>query len=814
MNEFYDFSKYVRLFKKAGDPVVFKLWGDKDKTLKPKEIVTDLDHLEEIYPVLADFNRQGYAICMIINNGGRKNDEITKITAHFYESDELSKSDQLEMVKRLPPPSAMVETKRSIHCFFLADDSAKVKDFTPIQKKLIKCQNGDPALSDNVRSMRCPGFYHNKGDEPYLCRLIDYHPERVYNQQEFETVLDSLLAEEGGIPEGSVVPAADDEEKPAREDEKGTLTQLDFMCSECLFIQHCKKNAGILSEPDWLGMITNMAVFEGGPERIHEYSRSYPRYSVDDTNRKIEHFLSSSTKPMRCRTLAEKGFVCPKLKENGGCPGAKAPAALPFKLKDVAVSHINKMKWYRATKTGFALSRGVLAEELKNKYHSVYSSGRFFLYKDGFYQMQDDLEVEKIIQDHLIPEYSTYKDIKDIYNQWSMKVYSPPEKLNSDKKIINVKNGLFDVHEGVLYEHTPDYLSTIQINASYDPESSCPTFIQFITESLGAEYVPLIARIAGYICTTSVAAEKAFFLVGAAAGGKSTLIKAVEHVVGRRNRSSITWQSLGEPFQAADLFGKILNSNADLPSKALDDAGMFKKLVSGDSISTSRKFKDNFEFYPFVKFLFSCNDMPVSLSDRTIGFFRRIILIPFTRTVPESKRDPHLLDKLLAERDGILTFAIRHLRDLVANNYRFVIPERSKEEMKKYMQACNSAILFLNEHCKVSTGGEILRQELYQYYVTFCNRFSLKPMSQNNFNRDVEKMFTQDELQRSRTSGKRLHTWVGISYDANGECDSGDFDYVLGLTSTPAIVGQIEQQKQQQEALFQSLQGEDDLLGF
>ena len=133
--------------------------------------------------------------------------------------------------------------------------------------------------------------------------------------------------------------------------------------------------------------------------------------------------------------------------------------------------------------------------------------------------MQEDLEVEKIIQDHLLPEYSKSSEINDVYKQWAMKVYIPPEGLNPDENIINLKNGLFHVREGILHEHTPDYPSTIQINASYNPESSCLTFIQFITESLGAEYVPLIAQIIGYICTTSVAAEKAFFLVGAAAGG-------------------------------------------------------------------------------------------------------------------------------------------------------------------------------------------------------------------------------------------------------------------------------------------------------
>ena len=71
-------------------------------------------------------------------------------------------------------------------------------------------------------------------------------------------------------------------------------------------------------------------------------------------------------------------------------------------------------------------------------------------------------------------------------------------------------------------------------------------------------------------------------------------------------------------------------------------------------------------------------------------------------------------------------------------------------------------------------------------------------------------------LHRKRycTSGKRQHTWTGIRYEPAGECDSGDFDYVLGLTSTPAIIGQIEQHEQQQEALMQSLQEDDDLIGY
>ena len=75
-------------------------------------------------------------------------------------------------------------------------------------------------------------------------------------------------------------------------------------------------------------MISNLSVFEGGAAVIHQYSKPYPKYSFEETQNKIQHFLRSGTKPMTCRTIAEKGFSCPKLR-SGQC-SCKSPAALCF----------------------------------------------------------------------------------------------------------------------------------------------------------------------------------------------------------------------------------------------------------------------------------------------------------------------------------------------------------------------------------------------------------------------------------------------------------------------------------------------------
>lgn len=139
-------------------------------------------------------------------------------------------------------------------------------------------------------------------------------------------------------------------------------------------------------------------------------------------------------------------------------------------------------------------------------------------------------------------------------------------------------------------------------------------------------------------------AQKAFVFLGAANAGKSTILSVVQDILlGHDNVANIPWQDPGERFNKAELFGRLANIFADLPSKAIEDNGMFKSLAGEDYISAERKNRDPFSFKFYARFLFSCNEMPRNYGDRSEGFYRRLIITPFTKPIPESKRDPNLL---------------------------------------------------------------------------------------------------------------------------------------------------------------------------
>ena len=60
----------------------------------------------------------------------------------------------------------------------------------------------------------------------------------------------------------------------------------------------------------------------------------------------------------------------------------------------------------------------------------------------------------------------------------------------------------------------------------------------------------------------------------------------------------------------------------------------------------------------------------------------------------------------------------------------------------------------------------------------------------------------------------RDRSWIGLEYDPKGGCESGDFDYALGLTETPLLADALEASQQEEEKMRQALQQVDDLLNF
>ena len=80
----------------------------------------------------------------------------------------------------------------------------------------------------------------------------------------------------------------------------------------CEFLKYCVDNAVDLPEPLWHAMVTNVAPLPKGRNSVHQFSKSYPRYSFDETERKIQRAIAEN-KPHTCEYIKENlNFDCGK----------------------------------------------------------------------------------------------------------------------------------------------------------------------------------------------------------------------------------------------------------------------------------------------------------------------------------------------------------------------------------------------------------------------------------------------------------------------------------------------------------------------
>lgn len=416
------------------------------------------------------------------------------------------------------------------------------------------------------------------------------------------------------------------------------------------------------------------------------------------------------------------------------------------------------LPWYEEQEKGLKFLPFVLAKHLSETRDVYYGGESFLIYENGVYNISGEKEAGRIIMDYMLPNYCIMASIRDCRDQWDILVSKDFDDFNRNPYLVNVRNGLLDIRDMSFKEHTPSYLSTVQLNVEYNPQAHCPQFKKFLNEVLDCKLIPLVQEIVGYLLTTNTVSQKAFVFWGPARTGKSTLLWVVEYLLlGKKNVSNIPWQEIGDKFKTAELLGKLANVFSDLPSKSIDDTGIFKVVTGEDYLMAEKKNKNPFKFKPFARLVFSCNELPRNYVDRTEGFYRRLIIVPFSRQIEKSKIDKALKYKFQREKEGILNWALEGLKRLYENNFEFSENELTDGVKKEYKRENNNVISFVEECCELDGLFSCSRIELYEAYKEFCVEAGLKALSQIKFNKELEGNFN---ITRSRN--RKLRSWNGV----------------------------------------------------
>jgi putative DNA primase/helicase len=195
-------------------------------------------------------------------------------------------------------------------------------------------------------------------------------------------------------------------------------------------------------------------------------------------------------------------------------------------------------------------------------------------------------------------------------------------------------------------------------------DRGCPLWRSFLDRITGgdSELQSYMQRVAGYCLTGLTTEQVMFFLHGTGANGKSVFINTLvgiwgDYAVTAPMETFVESSTDRHPTELAHLRGARLVVAHETARGRRWAESKIKALTGGERITARFMRGDFFEYTPQFKLVVVGNHKP-GLASVDEAIRRRLHLIPFTVTIPEAERDPHLAEKLRPEWAGILQWAI------------------------------------------------------------------------------------------------------------------------------------------------------------
>ncbi|MCV7134419.1 hypothetical protein H7J06_15630 [Mycobacterium hodleri] len=234
--------------------------------------------------------------------------------------------------------------------------------------------------------------------------------------------------------------------------------------------------------------------------------------------------------------------------------------------------------------------------------------------------------------------------------------------LDADPYLLNVANGTLDLRTMELSPHDHRNRITKVARAAHDPTAAGSAWHAHLDRVLpDADVRAYLQRLLGLALLGRVNEHILPILTGTGANGKGVTYKALTWALGDYASTAepdlFMHREGAHPTGEMDLIGKrlIVVSESER-DRRLAEATM-KRLTGGDTIRARRMRQDFIEFEPSHLPLLITNHLPKVAGDDP-AIWRRIRVIPFEVEIPVIERDPHLDERLQAEADAILAWAV------------------------------------------------------------------------------------------------------------------------------------------------------------
>jgi putative DNA primase/helicase len=353
------------------------------------------------------------------------------------------------------------------------------------------------------------------------------------------------------------------------------------------------------------------------------------------------------------------------------------------------------------------------------------------------------------------------------------------ELIDKDRNHVGLADGrILDLTTGELVTADKEVFVTKKLGTIYDTTAGCARWLEFLNTIFDGnqDKIDFVQRAIGYSLSGDVSEQCFFIMIGTGANGKSTFINALGNMFGDYSGTSPMQTLTVMPFSnglgndLADMQGKRFISASDGESGQRLAEAKIKNMTGGDKIKC-RSLYQNYRVYdPQFKLWVATNDLPnVTGSDDAI--WRRIRVIDFPVTIPESQRDPNLSADLAAEASGILNWALRGYRAWKVGGLK--TPAEVTEATGSYRHDNDLVGQFIEARCVEAPSAKCTSKAIHESYTRWCDDNGHTAMPVNTFAKKLKKKGFASRR------GQQGNGWTGI--DVKPVHQTGDENNLLRM---------------------------------
>lgn len=379
-----------------------------------------------------------------------------------------------------------------------------------------------------------------------------------------------------------------------------------------------------------------------------------------------------------------------------------------------------------------------------------------------YWKITDEVDILNVIetstgQDVITPGNRT--KILNSLKQHTRKVIPPEIKTSW----IQFDDEIYDFKTGEKFMASPKYFVTNPIPYKLGESSETPTMDKIFKEWVGKENVQLLYEIIAYCLIPDYPINRLFCFIGGGMNGKSKYLDLVRKFIGSNNCCSTELDTLLQSrFEITRLHKKLICMMGETNFNEMSKTSTLKKLTGGDLIGFEYKQKTPFEDKNYAKIIIATNNLPTT-TDKTIGFYRRWLIIDFPNQFTEKK---DILSEIPEEEYHNLSRKSLEILKGLMQKREFTNEGDVQVRMKRYEDKSNPLEKFLKENIEEDYDMYIFKWEFQKRLDEWCEANNYRKIGSVDLGKRMKEIGISQQLKTvgNLSSIKKWRVWMGLKW--------------------------------------------------